>query len=420
MSTTQKILVSLLCLQFCYTSIKAQNEVQRYVLLEKFTNTFCPPCIQKNPVFYENILTPYEDNAIFQISYHTPTPLPDDIFYQHNPNEPIERQEYYTAIGTPRVYMQGKQVAGGTEILPVATLQTTLGKTSPIQVLVTEEQVANNRKVKVKIKTVGEKPVGEFSLRLVVVEKLVEYEPPYEGMEIIQHNVFRKFINGSQGQTFFAPPTNITSGFTFSYELDSIWKDEEVYVIAFVQNEENKEVLNVGSSWGKVSVEEEVTSPIDTTNSGNEPIDSTDMETPIEPTDTTDTGEQPIDSTEVSEPIDTINTEEPIDTSTTTAPTDTIEQADTLSTYNNSSLLVEQLQIFPNPTTDYITISLARPTFEPKGIKISLFDLNGKLWNNMVIDTPSIQLPIQHLPSGLFFIQIRWKDGIIIRKMIKE
>ena len=241
---------------FCGTdSTFAQEQNKRYVLLEEFTNTYCPPCIFRHPAFNENILGEYQDTEVYHISYHVGHPIPDDIFYQANKEEIEEREVYYQAFGTPMLHILGKLSPPGPspdyEILPIARLQEHLGSISPLKLTVQETLTKNNqRTVHIEVQTVHQMiPSNHFRLRAVVVEKFSEYTPPHEGMETVHHNVFRQTLNGWEGSSFSPADVGESVHYQFDYTLSDDWQANQIYIIAFIQDDNNQNILNAGSSW---------------------------------------------------------------------------------------------------------------------------------------------------------------------------
>ncbi|MGB0930041.1 MAG: T9SS type A sorting domain-containing protein [Chitinophagales bacterium] len=254
------ILSFTLCFLFV-NYIIAQEQNKRYVLLEEFSNTYCPPCIFRHPTFNENILDNYEDQEVFHISYHLGSPIPDDIFYQANIAEVEERANYYQVPGTPTLHLLGKFSPSGPspdyDILPTPILQNYTGSISPLKIEVEETFTENNqRNVHIEVKTVNQLiPSNQFRLRLVVVEKTVEYEPPFEGMEAKHHNIFRQTLGGWEGTPFSPAKVGKTIEYDYTFSVKDAWQDDQIYVIAFVQDDSNQSILNAGSSWKNETVD---------------------------------------------------------------------------------------------------------------------------------------------------------------------
>ncbi len=234
------------------TNAHAQTSAQRYVLLEHFTNTYCPTCANVNPGFYSSILDNYQDSEVLHIAYHVSTPVSSDIFYQANSSEINTRDNYYNVGGTPGMWMQGTFVDYGSPLLTQTQLNAQLGQTSPIRISVNETTtMSSNRTATVQVQTLGTPPTGNLKLRVVVVERNISYTAP--NLETAHRNVFRRTLNGWD-TGFSAAASGGSMTFSYNYSISSDWTANQIYVIAFVQNETSKEILNVGSSWGNIDV----------------------------------------------------------------------------------------------------------------------------------------------------------------------
>ncbi len=248
-----------LCL--CGDYVIAQSQNKRYVLLEEFSNTYCPPCIFRHPTFNENILADYEDVEVLHVSYHVGSPIPDDIFYQANIEEVEERANYYQIQGTPTLHVLGNFSPSGPspdyDILPITTLQEYTGSISPLKIVVEETTKENNqRSVHIEVQTVNQFiPSNLFRLRVVIVEKVVEYEPPFEGMENRLHNIFRQTLGGWEGEIFNPAKVGESVSYHYTYSIDESWQSDQIYVLAFVQDDQNQSILNAGSSWQNETVD---------------------------------------------------------------------------------------------------------------------------------------------------------------------
>ncbi len=345
----------------CFISISfAQEGAERIVLLEEFGNTYCPPCIFGEPDFEKLILEPYEDKGVIQISYHTPTPIADDVFFQANPIEIMERENYYRVPGVPFVYVMGELADQDTALLNVDELRPHLDQKSPIELTVTEEEKDGERKVNVKVKTVGERIKGDFVLRTVIVEKEVHYTPPHEGMLTKHHNIFRETIGGWEGKTFSAAPQNVSTTFKFDYTLDKEWVGDNIYVIAFVQNEATKEVVNAGSSWGNLTI---ITPP-----DPEEPADNPDVSTGVLLSDA-----------------------------------------------------IPQFSFYPNPVQDHLHITTEGVHTDYIGIQI--FSLIGQqVYENeaLRLKYKEATLDLSHLFKGTYIIRMKVDGEEIVKRLIKE
>tara|TARA_B100000809_G_scaffold266519_1_gene329630 strand:- start:2713 stop:3705 length:993 start_codon:yes stop_codon:yes gene_type:complete len=75
---------------------------------------------------------------------------------------------------------------------------------------------------------------------------------------------------------------------------------------------------------------------------------------------------------------------------------------------NNSSEL--QFSIYPNPTSDYLMVNV-RGNSKIKELRVT--NLNGQIIKENSIENNIIQLDVNDLKSGIYFIQLFGKDGLV-------
>ncbi|MGB0840459.1 MAG: Omp28-related outer membrane protein, partial [Chitinophagales bacterium] len=233
---------------FCSQLVNAQS-TKRYVVVEQFSNTFCPPCIFGTPEFKTNILDNYDQTDIFHVSYHVETPLPTDTFYLANPTEAADRQASYNTSGTPRMFMQGALQGFDADLLATSTLTPELGQTSPVKVSVDEIDNGDTRTATVTVSSLATPPSGAFALRVMVVERHINYDPPFTGMLPELENIFRKALNPWDATSIALPSAGSEDTYTFTYNEDLGWNADELYVLAFVQDVSTDEIINAGSTF---------------------------------------------------------------------------------------------------------------------------------------------------------------------------
>jgi Outer membrane protein Omp28/Secretion system C-terminal sorting domain len=228
--------------------MSAQN-VKKYVLLEHFTNTRCGICATSNPAFFTAINVENNKN-VHHMSIHSSIPYADCKLYGANKTEQDARATFYDLPGTPRVSVNGAALANVSNIT-ANSIQTFAVETSPLSVLVTETTGAS-RTATVKLKTVGALPTGTHKLNVAIVEKKVDYAGP--NGEAVHYNVFRKWLNNAD-VTLGALNAEITA--TYNYTLDASWNAAQIYVLAFVQNNTSKAVINSGTRFDVTSATDE-------------------------------------------------------------------------------------------------------------------------------------------------------------------
>lgn len=243
----KKLLFAAVLSLFC---ISTYAQVKRYVLLEHFTNSRCSICASKNPAFYSLIGGYTQD--VHHIAYHPPIPYSTCIFYQANMSENSARTSFYGVNGTPQVALNGTLLNGGSQLLPATTLTTAIGYTSPIYLKVTETSGAN-RTATIQIFTDGAVPAGNYKLYAAVVEKDVDYTSPNTGAT--QHfDVFRSMLPSTDGLPVVLAQQGGSITQALNYSISSGWNADQIYVVAFIQNVDTKEVLNSGTRFDPLVV----------------------------------------------------------------------------------------------------------------------------------------------------------------------
>ncbi|HEX5624732.1 MAG TPA: Omp28-related outer membrane protein [Saprospiraceae bacterium] len=237
---------------FAFGSLGAQ--AKRYIFLEHFTNTRCGICASQNPGFF-NLLNNYK-NQYHHMSVHPAIPYSSCLLYQANTADNAQRANFYSINGTPTVVIHGltkKSAAGVTA--PI--LDAELNKLSPIEVKVTETGTAQ-RNVVIEVKTVGTRPGGNYKLYVAALEKELNYASP--NGEKVHHNVFRDFLSAPDGDdiTLAAQGSSVTKN--YSINLSASWVESQMYILAWVQDLGNKEVLNSGTKFDVLSANDDLQS----------------------------------------------------------------------------------------------------------------------------------------------------------------
>jgi hypothetical protein len=221
-------------------SLTAQN-VTKYVLTEHFTNSKCSVCASRNPAFYT--LLSQNEAAVHHIAYHPSVPYSTCVFYLANPTENNQRTDFYGVSGTPRVALNGSLVPLASQLLPPATLSAQIGLTSPVYVEVSETATT----VQVRVHTVGEKPAGNYVLYTAFAEKLINYNAPNGEQQ--HHDVFRDMLSDINGDAFELPVTGESIEYQYTKTENANWVTDQMYALAWVQNTQDKSVLNSGTRF---------------------------------------------------------------------------------------------------------------------------------------------------------------------------
>lgn len=241
----RKIFYSLPVLALLFVANTAFGQAKKYPLFEHFTQASCGPCASQNP-YFQAVYYANESN-LHHVAYHTSWPGIDPM-YDFNPSESDAMVDYYGVSGVPDMIQNGMDVgspAGVTQDI----VNNLLTETSPIRVVVSESTVGTTRNVHIEVVTVGTVPAGTYKLKAAVVEHIIEYgSAPGTNGETEFPNVFRESITGTSGVAITPAAIGSSVTFDYSYTLDPIYVEENIYALAWVQNSSTKEVLNSGSA----------------------------------------------------------------------------------------------------------------------------------------------------------------------------
>ncbi len=243
----KRILFSALYLLVFACCVYGQG-VRKYITIEQISNSRCPICANRIPQFRNNI-SPYADE-IHLIGYYAPVPYATCPYYLSNSQGNLARTTYYQVQGTPSVQVNGVNVNIGSGIVPTTYLESIAGQISPLEIRVTESG-QSSRNVSVTIKAHEQIAAGNYRLYATVVEANVTGGPLPSYQQ--HHNVFRRFLHDNAGELVTLPAAGDSLTLNYSYQTDPSWQANEVYVIVFVQNNDNREILNSGSSRDQLS-----------------------------------------------------------------------------------------------------------------------------------------------------------------------
>lgn len=239
------LILMLMIMQWGHTQAK------RYIFMEHFTNTRCGVCAGSNPGYY-SLLNQYK-GKYHHLSIHPQIPYSSCLLYQANKDDQSQRASFYAISGTPTVVFNGltKKSAGS---VTAALLDAELKKESPIQLVITETG-SGVKNATVEVKTLGDKPSGKYRIYTAIVEKELNYASP--NGEKIHYDVFRDFMSASTGDPIELADKGGSVVKNFSIQLLPNWIENQMYVLAWIQEETTKEVLNSGTRFDLVNSTEE-------------------------------------------------------------------------------------------------------------------------------------------------------------------
>jgi len=216
----------------------------KYVFLEHFTNTRCVICVTRNPVLFTTIAD-YEDN-VHHISVHPSVPYNDCELYLENTEDNDARKEHHNVFATPFAYMNGVRTSGS-QLITAATLDGAINQKTSLGIQVNANPNSVGIDGNVEVFTTGDVPTGNFRVMIAAVERNLNYAAPNGETE--HHNVLRDLLE-AEGSTF--EPSNKGESVTYDFSFTMTgrdWKPSEMYIMAWIEDIDTKEVLNSGSQF---------------------------------------------------------------------------------------------------------------------------------------------------------------------------
>jgi len=218
---------------------------KRNVLIEAYTQWNCAPCASNTP--YLDAFQSAHWDSLCIIRYHGWWPgANNDPMYLANTVECSNRIRYYSVSGVPDGDMDGTYL----HIFPYSPPETQFGvpyytrlnKATPLAIHVTDTRIAGDSiKSDISLNIISPMPTGNYRLRVCAVERIRSYSGGTNG-ETSFKDIFRKMYPDTNG---VAIPTAVGNyNFTYKYKRDAAWIDSLIYTVAFIQNDNTKEVLN--------------------------------------------------------------------------------------------------------------------------------------------------------------------------------
>ncbi len=241
-----------------YAAITAQPT--RLVLFEEFTQASCGPCASQNPAF--NALLAANSAKAISIKYQTSWPGVDPM-NAANPADAQARVTYYSVSGVPWSAMDGSATNGGSYSgapanATAAAINTRYAVAPGLALLATHTLNSTYDSVQIAVNisnstssAFSSGSSGSLKLHTVIIEREINYPTaPGSNGEKDFYNVMRKMLPSSAG-TSLADSWAIGASQTFVFNValpTYIANLGEIAIVAFVQDNSNKDVINAAYS----------------------------------------------------------------------------------------------------------------------------------------------------------------------------
>ena len=229
-----------------FTTNESFADSPRISLLEDFNNASCPPCVI--PDAYLPQWTKDNHDKVIVITYHAWWPGSTDPMYTINPTVNQNRiRDYYGVQGVPSYAVNGKNIditlnfnAEAENIKRIDDAVTAAEGMSPIDI--TFGYTIENDKYQVKVNVVSSEELsGNKKLRVAMIEGYIEDPSAGSILDKFYDTVREMYPNG--------PGTGLNLAANEAFELDftvdmhADWDPTDLQLVAFVQDDDTKEVL---------------------------------------------------------------------------------------------------------------------------------------------------------------------------------
>lgn len=222
----------------------------RTPLFEEFTSSTCGPCAVVKPVVAQFA---EQSPDVVVVTYHMNWPKEGDPYNVHNPADNNARRYYYNVSGIPAGYMSGSNVNLSSVSALRAAADQVKARPTPIMMTLTENRSSNPYQVTVTVKNDGSAAIRDATLHVMVVNYYADLTNALQGQTqhvytTFEYAMLKALPNGNGTALTLAPNEQKTFTFTYSRGTSNVWVPNNQYVIAFVQLNATREVLQAISN----------------------------------------------------------------------------------------------------------------------------------------------------------------------------
>jgi hypothetical protein len=226
------------------------SQSTRLVLAEECTSSTCGPCASQNPAF--DALLQANPGVITSIKYHVWWPAPgNDPMYLANTTENAARTNYYNINSVPHVQLDGNYFNGQPSQVTQSKINAAAAVPASFDIQVQHALSADEDSIYVNVIIEATEAVaGNMVAQVAVIEKHIHFSsPPGTNGEKDFYNVMKKMLPSSSGTVL--PPSMAAGDYVilqYSWALENVYDNNELAVVAFVQNNGNKAIYQAATS----------------------------------------------------------------------------------------------------------------------------------------------------------------------------
>ncbi|MCZ2357071.1 MAG: T9SS type A sorting domain-containing protein [Bacteroidia bacterium] len=233
-------------------AIASFAQTQRVVLHEYFTNASCAPCAAATPVLM-NTLATLGESKVVTVSYHVWYPGVDPM-YNHNTQQVRDRHNLYNLNGVPNSVIDGNVYNGHPNGATYQKFDDRSMVASPFSLDIRPGFSGDSLTVNMTVKASQNVPNGNYKAYIVAIEKEVNFVSPPGTNGMTKHEYVMKYmLTGSGGSslpaTFNTNDEVVVSG---AWKMANIYDLSQLRIVGFVQNMNNKEVMQAGMAGNPI------------------------------------------------------------------------------------------------------------------------------------------------------------------------
>jgi hypothetical protein len=229
----------------------AQNTYDRLSVLEEFTSATCPPCVPVG-VMLKDVISPA--NGVVSVRFHMNWPAPNDPFNLDNPVDNDARKTFYAVSGIPDGYLNGKKVGLSASAGPnlLAAVKADNAKKSPCKIDVVHTPTADGGAVKVTVTTNADLKAHKLHVAVVSyhteIPGLSSRLTNSNGEEDFDDAMNKMLPNAGGTALSIDASKDQTFDFTYTRKGQETWPAGQQYVIAYIQSNSTREVIQAGTN----------------------------------------------------------------------------------------------------------------------------------------------------------------------------
>ncbi len=253
MSLKLLIAVSTFLLIAAYSSA----QTQRIVLLEEATNASCSPCAAYNPILQKFYSSHF--GGVISVRYHAWWPGINDPMYVSAAANCRTRINYYGINYVPFYLMDGEPMGSPSDYdAMVAKMEERLKVPAPVKINIDSKITEDSVLASVQIIGLKKVEAKELYLRVAITQRMVSYQTaPGSNGEKDFPEVLRKMLPDAVGTAIDSISESDTLHFTFSTAVNDDWEFGDLAVVAWLQSDVTKEVIQANIDFPTFIVQAE-------------------------------------------------------------------------------------------------------------------------------------------------------------------